>query len=63
MIPQGKVSGLASHPADDLVLDTAVSAGATYVVTGDGPLLRLGVVQGVTIVSPRHFLEILELNL
>jgi len=54
------VHGVATHPEDDLILATAVSANASYLVTGDGPLQKLGAYEGVTIVSPREFLDILE---
>lgn len=55
-----EVHGVATHPEDDLILATAVSAEAQYLVTGDAKLQRLRHNQGVTIVSPREFLEILE---
>lgn len=55
------VSGVASHPEDDLILATAVSARADYLVTGDRQLLALHTFQGVRIVSPREFLAILDL--
>ena len=51
------VSGVASHPEDDLVLATAVSASANYLVTGDKQLQRLGTFEGVSIVTPREFLS------
>ena len=54
------VSGVATHPEDDLILAAAVSAGVDYLVTGDGHLQRLGTYEGVEIVSPRQFLELLE---
>jgi putative PIN family toxin of toxin-antitoxin system len=54
-----EVRGVATHPEDDLVLATAVSAQADYLVTGDTKLQRLGSYQGVTIVSPREFLDVL----
>jgi len=54
-----EISGVATHPEDDLILATAVSAGAGYLVTGDKKLQRLGTHQGVIIVSPRSFLDIL----
>ena len=47
-------------PDDDLVLATAVAAGATFIVTGDDDLLVLGRYSGIDIVSPRHLLEILD---
>jgi uncharacterized protein len=55
------VSGVATHPEDDLILATAVSARADYLVTGDRQLLALQSFQGVQIVSPREFLAILAL--
>lgn len=53
------VSGVASHPDDDHVLEAALSAGADYLVTGDGPFQRVKLYGGVAIESPRTFLEIL----
>jgi putative PIN family toxin of toxin-antitoxin system len=55
-----RVHGVATHPEDDLVLATAKSGGAAYVVTGDKPRRRLGVFEGIAIVSPREFLDLLE---
>jgi len=54
------VVGIATHPEDDLVLATAVSANADYLVTGDKQLLRLGSIQGITIINPRDFLTLIE---
>ena len=54
------VQGVATHPEDDLVLATAVSASADYLVTGDAQLQKLGAYEGVKIVSPREFLSLLE---
>jgi uncharacterized protein len=54
------VSGVASHPEDDLVLATAVSGDADYLATGDKQLLTLGTLRSIRIVSPRRFLEILD---
>lgn len=55
------VQGVASHPEDDLILATAVSAQADYLVTGDRQLLALGQYQGVRIVTPRDFAAIIGL--
>jgi putative PIN family toxin of toxin-antitoxin system len=55
-----QVSGVATHPEDDLVLATALSAHADYIVTYDRQLLRLGSHQGVRVVTPYQFLQILE---
>lgn len=54
------VQGVASHPEDDLVLATAISGRAEYLVTGDAGLRAVGAYQGVMVVSPRRFLEILQ---
>jgi predicted nucleic acid-binding protein len=51
------VQGVATQTADDLVLATAVSAGADYLVTRDGKLLQVGSYQGVNIASPTEFLQ------
>jgi putative PIN family toxin of toxin-antitoxin system len=55
------VQGVATHPEDDLILATAVSAQADYLVTGDRQLLALRTFQGVQIVNPRDFVAILDL--
>jgi uncharacterized protein len=54
-----RVVGIATHPEDDLILATAVSARADYLVTGDEKLLRLAEYQHVKIVTPRRFLHVL----
>jgi uncharacterized protein len=51
--------GVATHPEDDLILATAVSAKADYLVTGDTKLQDLGTYSGVRILSPRAFLDLL----
>lgn len=53
------VRGVATHPEDDRVLATAVSAQADYLVTGDHKLLQLRSYEGVGILSPRDFLNLL----
>lgn len=55
-----EVLGVATHPEDDLILATAVSAHADYLATGDAQLRKLGRYEGVAIVSPREFLGILS---
>lgn len=47
-----QVSGIATHPEDDLLLSTAVSGAADYLVTHDKQLLTLQVFQGILIVRP-----------
>ena len=45
-------------PDDDHVL-AAVTADADFIVTGDEDLLVIGVFRGISIITPRRFLEIL----
>jgi putative PIN family toxin of toxin-antitoxin system len=53
------VTGVATHPEDDLVLATALSAGADYLVTGDRRFrARVPHYQGATLVSPAEFLAV-----
>ena len=54
------ISGVATHPEDDQILAAAVSAQAEYLVTGDKKLQQLGTYQGVRMISPRAFLDLLE---
>ena len=54
-----EVHGVASHPEDDLILATAVSAKADFLITGDRQLQKLQSYEGVSILSPRAFLEVL----
>ncbi len=49
-------------PDDDVVLATAVAAGATVVVTGDQDLLALQAYAGIPIIGPRTFVEFLDRN-
>jgi len=55
-----QVEGVATHPEDDLVIATALTAAADYLVTGDRKLQRLGTFQSVTILSPRDFVGVLR---
>lgn len=56
--PIPKVS---THPEDDLVLATAESGKARYIVTGDHGLQNLKKFKNIEIVSPRDFSEILQI--
>ena len=57
------VHGVASHPEDDEILATAVSAKADYLVTGDTKLQHIRAYNGVTILSPKQFLDTLTHDL
>lgn len=51
---------VATHPEDDIVLATAESGKASYIVTGDHGLQSLTQFNGIHIVNPRRFSEILQ---
>lgn len=57
-----RVSRVATHPEDDLIIAAAISAKTDYLVTGDGGLLRrvANSCQGVKFVTPSNFLSILK---
>jgi predicted nucleic acid-binding protein len=56
------VQGVATHPEDDVILATAASARADYLVTGDRQLQALGKFGSTRIVSPREFLDLLGID-
>lgn len=47
-------------PKDDVIVATAVKAKAGFIVTGDRHLLALGSHDGIRIVTPRQFLDLLQ---
>jgi predicted nucleic acid-binding protein len=50
-----------NDPKDDPIIATAVAAKADYLVTGDrAHLLPIGQYEGIRIVSPRKFLDVLQ---
>ena len=58
--PRKKVSGVLADADDEMFLTCAKSGGATYVVTGDGEFLSLGEYEGIKIVSPADFLNLIS---
>jgi putative PIN family toxin of toxin-antitoxin system len=44
-------------PKDDLILELAVSGGATTIISGDADLLALGVYDSIPIRTPAQFLQ------
>jgi putative PIN family toxin of toxin-antitoxin system len=57
-----QVSGIATHPEDDLVLATAVSAGVPHLVTGDKGLLSVRMYRGTSILTANEFLALVPLQ-
>lgn len=60
--PAVLVHGVATHPEDDLILATGLSAAATYLAPRDRQLLKLGSFQETQIVSPGQLLALLALD-
>lgn len=55
-----QVAGVAAHPHDDVIIATALSAQAHYLVTGDRQLLDRKSYRGAEFLTPRQFLALLE---
>lgn len=50
-----------NDPKDNMVVATAVATAADYLVTGDRRhLLPIGSYEGIQVVTPRHFLDLLH---
>jgi putative PIN family toxin of toxin-antitoxin system len=54
-----EVAGVSDDPDDDKYIAAAVEGRAAFVVTGDPDLLALQEHEGIRIVSPRAFLDLL----
>lgn len=55
-----QLSGVATHPADDIIISVAVSAQVDFLVTGDRRFReRVGTYGGVMLIIPRDFLAVL----
>jgi putative PIN family toxin of toxin-antitoxin system len=59
IVPLSERLSVTGDPEDDYVLATGRLAQADYLVTGDRRLLELGQFEGMKIVTPRQFVEIL----
>lgn len=60
--PQVTVEMIEDDPDDDRALECAVTAAASYIVTGDSHLLDLKEYEGIVILRPAEFLTLLELG-
>ena len=54
-----QVAGVSDDPDDDKYLAAAVAGRASFVVTGDPHLLTVKEYEGVRIITPRSFLDVL----
>ena len=50
-------------PKDNMILETALCGKADFIVTGDKDLLVLNPYEGIPIITPKKFLEILKTKL
>lgn len=60
VIPKTEVNVIKSDREDNKILECASEIGADFVVSGDKHLLGLNEFQGIKIVRPKEFLEILK---
>ncbi len=58
LTPLFRVRAVADDPDDDKFVSLALAGKAQYIVSGDDHLLRIGQVQGVTILKPTAFLRL-----
>ena len=57
--PTDRIDVIRDDPADNRVLEAAVSAQTDYIVSGDHHLLELKTYEGVQIVTPARFVAVL----
>jgi putative PIN family toxin of toxin-antitoxin system len=57
-----RVEVIKDDPDDDKFLALAQEAGADYIVSGDPHLTRLSAYEGIPILTPARFLEVLKSN-
>jgi putative PIN family toxin of toxin-antitoxin system len=56
--PAVQLDVVKQDPADNRILEYAVTAGSDYIVTGDKDLLRLGTYDGIKILTVSDFLNV-----
>lgn len=57
---KGNLRGICRDPKNDMVIECAVIAGADLIVTGDKDLLTVKTYEGIRVLTPREFLQLLE---
>lgn len=55
-----KIKRTSSDPDDDKFIECALSAGLSYIVTGDSDLLSVKEYENIRIISPAEFLKIIN---
>jgi predicted nucleic acid-binding protein len=58
--PTRSIEAVPEDPDDNRVLECAVAAGSSYIVTGDAALLRLAAFEGVRIVRVADFMALIN---
>lgn len=58
VVPKQRINVVKDDPTDNSIIECAVASGSDYLVTGDKHLLKIGQYQGVKIVTPAEFMEI-----
>jgi putative PIN family toxin of toxin-antitoxin system len=56
--PVDRISDITADPADNRILEVALTGGAAAIVSGDGHLLALGTWRDIPIQTPADFLSI-----
>ena len=57
-----RISGVSDDPDDDKYIAAAVEGRAVFVVSGDPDLIDVGEYEGVRILTPRAFLDLLDIS-
>ena len=57
--PTQRIDVVKDDPTDNRIIECAAASGSEYLVTGDNHLLKVGQYQGVKIVTPAEFIDIM----
>ena len=60
VIPKRKITAVKDDPDDDKIIECAVEGKVNYIITQDNHLLKLKDFEGIRIVTPKEFLDILK---
>lgn len=55
--PEEKISIVKDDPDDNKFIETAIAGRASYIITQDNHLLKIGEFKGIRILTPKDFLE------
>jgi len=58
--PEIELNVIEDDPDDNQILECALAANASYIISGDEHLLGLGEFRGIMIISPAGFLKLLD---